>query len=661
MRLESFEPRLVLSTLPVHTPLQASPGDAGAEVGKGNGGGGGGGGATLSSISVSANGQTLSSKRGGLNVTSNSQVLTVEGLDQYGNILATQPSFNWSVTSEPSGASTSFSTSGSNTTVTFNEAGSYGLTVLATGTSVSTSVSLKVIQTASSISVTPGMPTLAEGATQQFAAVELDQFHAVLASQPGFTWSAGSGAITTGGLYTAPNSLGSFTVSASAGSLTGTTTATVVTGTDGMQNAFIGNLLLSLDADGSISRNDMIQIFQSVSANGAVTSSEFADLVTILNEAGTLNMPGFVQVLSSDVIKGNVANATYQGQALGNLAVGSSATQLNDLVGKWFLGADEPTLTSSSYVYNLAAGSLFPHAPTITDEFQGQLGDCYLISSLGTIADSNAAAIENMFVDNGDGTFTVRFYAGTTADYVTVDRMLPTTSSGAFAYADYGANYANAANSLWIPLAEKAYAEWNQTGKEGRDGLNAYGSLESGWMDAVDAQVLGQSATNYSMTSTTEQNAINALAANEAVTIGTSTANYGLVASHAYGITGYDASTGTFTLYNPWGFDQPGPLTWSQLVATCDGFVVAVTSGSVSFGPASVVGEGNEAAATGDGGDGAEAAASSQSSAVAAAIESSCFPEEPSVGDDSPTPVSAVDSVFAAGPSAWDEAVALAV
>ena len=35
------------------------------------------------------------------------------------------------------------------------------------------------------------------------------------------------------------------------------------------------------------------------------------------------------------------------------------------------------------------------------------------------------------------------------------------------------------------------------------------------------------------------------------------TLSYGLYGSHAYAVTGYNASSGTFTLYNPWGFDQP--------------------------------------------------------------------------------------------------------
>jgi hypothetical protein len=137
-------------------------------------------------------------------------------------------------------------------------------------------------------------------------------------------------------------------------------------------------------------------------------------------------------------------------------------------------------------------------------------------------------------------------------------------------------------------LAEKAYAQWNQTGKEGRDDQNAYASIQGGWMATVDAQVLGYNATDYIMTTTSKQVAISALAAKEAVTIGTisssnnaDTLPYGLYGSHAYAITGYNASTDTFTLYNPWGFDQPSQLTWSELQANTTQLAVASTSGTV--------------------------------------------------------------------------------
>ena len=40
--------------------------------------------------------------------------------------------------------------------------------------------------------------------------------------------------------------------------------------------------------------------------------------------------------------------------------------------------------------------------------------------------------------------------------------MLPTDSSGAFVYADMGMMSSDPTNTLWIPLAEKAYVEFNE-------------------------------------------------------------------------------------------------------------------------------------------------------------------------------------------------------
>jgi len=531
-------------------------------------------------------------------------------LDQFGNPLSVQPALTWSTTSLPKGApAPKFTTQAGVTTVAFGMAGSYVLTARVVNVpSASFVTSVVVNQTLTSIAVSPNTCKVLQGSDQQFTAKASDQFRRLMSTQPTFAWSASGGTITASGLFTAPSDVaGACTVTAKSGSVTGTATVTVPANSGMWKNAALGNLIQSLDADGSITRQDMIQILRSTGADGAVDASEFTDLKTLLNQATTLQIPDYVKVLAGDVINGNAANATFQGAALGNLAAGSSAAQLNELVDKWFLGADHPALCNTSLVYRSAAGSLFPHTPSHTDEYQGQLGDCYFISALGTLADSNAAAVQNMFIDNGDGTFTVRFYTGTygtiynysdgsisagftdnhgTADYVTVDRMLPTSASGMLVYADYGANYANTANSLWIPLAEKAYAQWNETGKEGRDGLNAYASIQGGWMATVDAQVLGYNATDYIMTRTSKQVAIDALAAKKAVTIGTlqwSGTNLGLYASHAYAIVGYNASTDTFTLYNPWGSNQPGPLTWTQLQATCSQLAVADTSGSTAI------------------------------------------------------------------------------
>ena len=97
----------------------------------------------------------------------------------------------------------------------------------------------------------------------------------------------------------------------------------------------------------------------------------------------------------------------------------------------------------------------------------------------------------------------------------------------------------------------------------------------------MNAQVLGTASSNYSVTSTNKQTLINALSSQKAVTIGTNTSvSAGLYGSHAYLVAGYEASTDTFRLHNPWGSSHPGALSYSQLQAYCSVFVVADASGS---------------------------------------------------------------------------------
>ena len=67
-----------------------------------------------------------------------------------------------------------------------------------------------------------------------------------------------------------------------------------------------------LDADGSLSRADMIQILTSVGAGGTLSATDLSDLKTILANAAQYNMPNYVQVLAGDVVNGSPANADYQ-------------------------------------------------------------------------------------------------------------------------------------------------------------------------------------------------------------------------------------------------------------------------------------------------------------------------------------------------------------
>src|SRR5271157_3581361 len=359
-------------------------------------------------------------------VTGTTVALSVLATDDGGEPNLT---YTWTTTALPTGAPVpTFTANGSNaakaTTVTFASAGSYTFKVTVAdlgGLSATSVVNVVVNQTLTAIVVTPGNVTLGGGQTQQFTAVAKDQFAQNMATQPAFTWTATVGTITTAGFYAAPQFSAIAPVTATAGTVTGTAT---VACNPSFGDPQIQSLVQTLDADGSLDRADMMQILFSVgNEDGVVDATDFNDLKTILADASIFHIPGYVQVLAGDVINGNPANASYQGTLLGNLTAGSSATTLHLLVDKWFLGTDHPATT---YAYQSFAGSLFVNNPTYTDMQQGNLGDCYLIASLGALAKSSVKAIQNMFIDNGDNTWTVRFYVGgtTTPDYVTVDRYL---------------------------------------------------------------------------------------------------------------------------------------------------------------------------------------------------------------------------------------------
>jgi hypothetical protein len=523
--------------------------------------------------------------------------------------------YTWSAVSSPGAAAPTFSDNGGNasknTTAAFHQAGTYVFTAtitdLATGLSTrSGPVTVRVDPSLANLRVAPSDVTLGFRATQQFAAQGLDQFGRLIpGSLAGVTWSvAGAGTIGSGtGAYAAPGTATADTIIARAGSLSATTTVTVVANPLGLKDAALGSLVQGLYADGSISRQDMLAIFRSerTVTNGVIGADDWSDLRTIFNSADTLNMPDYVEVLAGDVINGNRANARFQGRALGNLAVGSTAAHLGKLVSKWFLGADRPA--AGGLVYSKVAGSLFTSAgPSHHDERQGYLGDCYLISALGAIADSSQAAIRNMFIDNGVDNrsgvhcWTVRFYVNGRADYVTVDDRLPTDGRGYLMFQGVGSSVHHP-KGLWLALAEKAYAQWNETGNEGRDGANRYSSIEGGWMAEVDAQVLGRYAASYWLSTSSDRQALVAgLAGKMAVTIATTVSSkpdgslpYGLYGNHAYAVIGYNGSDKTFTLYNPWGTAQPTrALTWAELKSVCDAFVVADPSRTKPIAAASI-------------------------------------------------------------------------
>ena len=261
--------------------------------------------------------------------------------------------------------------------------------------------------------------------------------------------------------------------------------------------------------------------------------------------------------------------------------------------------------------YSVVAGSLFgdnPNpaldVPSSPDMEQGGVGDCYLIAALGAIADSSPAAIENMIipngVENGMASWTVRFYyqdpvRGYVADYVTVNAIMPGLRAGVSSTHSPARTAVGGCRSSRrrMPSGTRPAARAATARTPTRASMR-------GWMQAVDAQVLGSAATDYFPPGdpTAEQAVIAAIQSNEAVTAGIFLMGdpvrfnqLGWLPAMPTRSSDTTRSRETFQLENPWGFYEPAPLTWDDLCAYCGGLAVADALSTVPAATASVSSE----------------------------------------------------------------------
>jgi Calpain family cysteine protease len=346
----------------------------------------------------------------------------------------------------------------------------------------------------------------------------------------------------------------------------------------------------ALSIDGQLDRNDMIQLLRSTEDGGVVDTNEFNALRAVLNFAAPL-MPNYVRVLASKIVNGDAANINPSGSNIGNLHEGSSATQMERLIGKWFLGNDRPVALSyyqnQVFEYKPVSGELFKYGVSHLDIKQGNVGDCYFLSSLAAVAFRSPNTIQNMFTDNGDGTFTVRFYNQGAEDFVTVDRYLPVNSNGLDShgnnrpdlkdravFADWGGDLYNSyRNELWVALAEKAYAQLNESGTIGQDNTNSYNGtrfsqvrlqdrgINGGWGREALHHLTGLSTDNSQMSTgllgwrlfDSVNDLLRSYNQGEMITLTSKVGEFGFQGTHAYMLAGYNPATDSFRVYNPHG------------------------------------------------------------------------------------------------------------
>ncbi len=257
--------------------------------------------------------------------------------------------------------------------------------------------------------------------------------------------------------------------------------------------------LARYNAHDTLTRDDMLDLFREVEKEGPVSAAALKSLQAIVADSQAIGIDGYVSDLSAKVVCGDPANANFQGSPLGDLHLGSGPEHLERLVKKWFLGADRPAIDAGLH-YEFAKGRLFNGIPRISDMNQGSLGDCYFISSLGATALADWQAIAGMFIDNGDGTLTVQFYHDGQPSYVTIDRFLPVDGNHNLAYDGSGTSAANATNVLWVALAEKAFAQLNEScwiHTTGPAGVNTYAAIGAGGSGSQVIPALTGIAASY--------------------------------------------------------------------------------------------------------------------------------------------------------------------
>mgnify|MGYP002713907932 CR=1 FL=1 len=375
--------------------------------------------------------------------------------------------------------------------------------------------------------------------------------------------------------------------------------------------------MLNFAADGVFTYAEAYDLLANVANRGSVTANELNSLQVIAaNLNSGLSTSDYVSHLFGQLVDGNPANATLTGGStvhvtLGNLQVGTTSTQMSELLGKWFLGTDlpDPTLPPDAngwtlQGYSAVVGPLYSSAgaATVNDICQGADGDCELMSGLIDVVVFHPQVLSSMFVDNGNGTYGVRFYVGGQETWETVNDMFPTVNGTEL---DYGHNYNEQPTAMWVALVEKAYAQLSATGQIGHPAVNSYNNISADPPTDVLENLTDATSVSYYMSSASNWYSnksvyIAALASYDDVILEIpstspytydSAGNIQLVPDHAFGVVGYDSATGNFIVRNPWGNSYPGQnwdvqfeVSLTQIASEGGDFVID-NSGAVDVAP----------------------------------------------------------------------------
>ncbi|TBW32799.1 hypothetical protein EYW49_21505 [Siculibacillus lacustris] len=329
-------------------------------------------------------------------------------------------------------------------------------------------------------------------------------------------------------------------------------------------------------ADGTFTYAELLKVLRDVAAEGSLTATTLADLQTIATHLNIgVAASDSVAAIFRQLVLGNPANLVWAGGGttqvtLANLQVGTTAAVFTQLIDEWYAGKDlpDPSVPNYSTAYAWQSGALYgaSGAATVQDIAQGYVGDCELLAGLIEAVLNHPDLVSKMIVDNGNGTYGVRFYVNGDEMWETVDRNLPVYTNGALAF-----NNENAAAgaALWADLVEKAYAQLSSTGLLSHPAVNSYENISGDPATDVLANLTNCKSVRYydsgdAAWTSYKAYVLAALADHDDVVVESYAYSYDssgkekFIVNHALGVIGYDTATGCFIIRNPWGLSGFG-------------------------------------------------------------------------------------------------------
>lgn len=201
---------------------------------------------------------------------------------------------------------------------------------------------------------------------------------------------------------------------------------------------------------------------------------------------------------------------------------------------------------------------------------QGEIGDCFFLAAVASLAAVSPSSIERLIKDNGDGTYTVTFpnRAPVTVHTPSVAEM---------------ARYGGSPSGTWVVVLETAYGQIQDNSWHDRANVISFGGrdnptehLDEGGSASMGLELLTSHTSNHLLTltplPTTRNLIINGIREGRPMIAGSEreftevpligarnplsdgrTDTGGLESNHVFSVIGYDSATDSVILRNPYG------------------------------------------------------------------------------------------------------------